>query len=75
MGSLRGQFSSGSGSFSLSGIVSHKDVADYFWFLKEDYHLGTPRLCKLISHVGYQFDNQWYVNEKVTYLCNECIIC
>lgn len=67
MTSLSGQYSSGSGSgsFSLSGIMSHKDVADYFKFLKEDYQLGTTRLCKFISHVGYQFGNQWYINEKV----------
>ena len=71
MTSLSGQYSSGSGSgsgsFSLSGIMSHKDVADYFKFLKEDYQLGTTRLCKFISHVGYQFGNQWYIKGKGNY--------
>ena len=62
-----GGFSSGSGagSFSLSGAVSQKDLAEYFRFLKEDYHLGTPRLCRLISHFGYQFNGNWFINEKV----------
>ena len=63
MRNLREQFSSG--SFSLSGSATNRDVAEWYKFLKGDYYVGEPRRCKLISHLGHQEHNRWYISEKV----------
>ena len=68
---LREQFSSG--SFSLSGFISQRDVVELYKFLKNDYHLGVPRICSFIKHVGHQCYNQWYINEEVHEIFNDLL--
>lgn len=65
IGSLREQFSCG--SFSLGGFVSQRDVVEFYKFLKNDYILGTARMCKLIQHLGHQWDEYWFISEKVCF--------
>lgn len=62
MRNLREQFSSG--LFSLSGSSTNRDVADLYKFLKGDYYVWEPWRCKLVSHLGHQENNHWYISEK-----------
>ena len=71
LSSLRAQFTSG--SFSLSGAVSQRDIAEFYKFLKADYHLGAPRMCQFIKHVGHQWNNEWFINEEVQGMCSKTI--
>ena len=72
LSNLRAQFTSG--LVSLSGAVSQRDVAEFYKFLKADYHLGAPRMCQFVKHVGHQRNNEWFIYEEVHGMCNKTIL-